>query len=303
MEVLNMTSTDFKRIKRFLLKPGIVNTEAELFIMKEKDRWNINYKMLKKLYFSDSSIFSNKLFTVNELIVNREKIGIEELILPEKLFIVDAEIKGFVMPYIESENFEVILNDTSISNLQKIKYFKQISNILKKMDDLRRNGVMNDFYLNDLHAGNFILNKQSGKINVVDLDSCKINGNKPFAAKYLTPLSPIVGMDSKYKVNDETNFSGYIIPDKNTDIYCYIMTFMNFLFKDKITVLGKDRYYLYLEYLRSIGYPYILLDKLSKVYEYTNNEEICDELDYLNNDMIVMAQRKIFEIKTKKLGN
>ena len=64
-----------------------------------------------------------------------------------------------------------------------------------------------------------------------------------------------------------------------------------------------DNYYLYLEYLRSINYPYELLDKLSKIYEYVDNEEIGDELDLLTNDMIVMAQSKIFNMKTKKLGN
>ena len=138
---------------------------------------------------------------------------------------------------------------------------------------------------------------------MVDLDSCKINGNKPFAAKYLTPFSPISSMKAKYRVNKEINFLGYIIPDKNTDLYCYTMTLMNFLFKGRICSLGRDKYYLYLEYLRSINYPYELLDKLSKIYEYVDNEEIGDELDLLTNDMIVMAQSKIFNMKTKKLGN
>ena len=247
--------------------------------------------------------FSNKLFTINELIDNKSVINIDELVLPEKLLIVDGQVNGFIMPYIENTNFEEILNDMNISNLQKIEYFKQISHILHKMDNVRNNSDITDFYLNDLHASNFILNKKTGKINVVDLDSCKINGNKPFAAKYLTPFSPISSMKAKYRVNKEINFLGYIIPDKNTDLYCYTMTLMNFLFKGRISSLGRDKYYLYLEYLRSINYPYELLDKLSKIYEYVDNEEIGDELDLLTNDMIVMAQSKIFNMKTKKLGN
>lgn len=271
--------------------------------MKTKDKWNIEYKMLKTLFCTEGANFSNKLFTINELIDNRSVINIDELVLPEKLLIVDGQVNGFIMPYIENTNFEEILNDINISNLQKIEYFKQISHILHKMDNLRNNSDITDFYLNDLHASNFILNKKTGKINVVDLDSCKINGNKPFAAKYLTPFSPISSMKAKYRVNKEINFLGYIIPDKNTDLYCYIMTLMNFLFKGRISSLGRDKYYLYLEYLRSINYPYELLDKLSKIYEYVDNEEISDELDLLTNDMIVMAQSKIFNMKTKKLGN
>ena len=303
MEVVNITKNGLKKLKKVSLGYGILNTEADLFIMKTKDKWNIEYKMLKTLFCTEGANFSNKLFIINELIDNRSVINIDELVLPEKLLIVDGQVNGFIMPYIENTNFEGILNDINISNLQKIEYFKQISHILHKMDNLRNNSDITDFYLNDLHASNFILNKKTGKINVVDLDSCKINGNKPFAAKYLTPFSPISSMKAKYRVNEEINFLGYIIPDKNTDLYCYIMTLMNFLFKGRISSLGRDNYYLYLEYLRSINYPYELLDKLSKIYEYVDNEEIGDELDLLTNDMIVMAQSKIFNMKTKKLGN
>ena len=303
MEVVNITKNGLKKLKKVSLGYGILNTEADLFIMKTKDKWNIEYKMLKTLFCTEGANFSNKLFIINELIDNRSVINIDELVLPEKLLIVDGQVNGFIMPYIENTNFEGILNDINISNLQKIEYFKQISHILHKMDNLRNNSDITDFYLNDLHASNFILNKKTGKINVVDLDSCKINGNKPFAAKYLTPFSPISSMKAKYRVNEEINFLGYIIPDKNTDLYCYIMTLMNFLFKGRIGSLGRDNYYLYLEYLRSINYPYELLDKLSKIYEYVDNEEIGDELDLLTNDMIVMAQSKIFNMKTKKLGD
>lgn len=303
MEVVNITKNGLKKLKKVSLGYGILNTEADLFIMKTKDKWNIEYKMLKTLFCTEGANFSNKLFTINELIDNRSVINIDELVLPEKLLIVDGQVNGFIMPYIENTNFEEMLNDINISNLQKIEYFKQISHILHKMDNLRNNSDITDFYLNDLHASNFILNKKTGKINVVDLDSCKINGNKPFAAKYLTPFSPISSMKAKYRVNKEINFLGYIIPDKNTDLYCYIMTLMNFLFKGRISSLGRDNYYLYLEYLRSINYPYELLDKLSKIYEYVDNEEIGDELDLLTNDMIVMAQSKIFNMKTKKLGD
>ena len=303
MEVVNITKNGLKKLKKVSLGYGILNTEADLFIMKTKDKWNIEYKMLKTLFCTEGANFSNKLFIINELIDNRSVINIDELVLPEKLLIVDGQVNGFIMPYIENTNFEGILNDINISNLQKIEYFKQISHILHKMDNLRNNSDITDFYLNDLHASNFILNKKTGKINVVDLDSCKINGNKPFAAKYLTPFSPISSMKAKYRVNEEINFLGYIIPDKNTDLYCYIMTLMNFLFKGRISSLGRDNYYLYLEYLRSINYPYELLDKLSKIYEYVDNEEIGDELDLLTNDMIVMAQSKIFNMKTKKLGD
>ena len=47
---------------------------------------------------------------------------------------------------------------------------------------------------------------------------------------------------------------------------------INFLFKGKANLMNRDKYYLYLDYLRSIGYSYNLLDKFYKIYEYVDNE-------------------------------
>lgn len=300
MNIMNMSKYDLKKIKKFSLARGLINTEAELFILKVKNDWNIEYKMLKVFYNNSGSNFSNKLFTINELIDKREIINMNELVIPEKILIINDEVKGFSMPYIKSVSFETVLNDFKIDNLNKIEYFKQISNILKKMDQLRKNSELSDFYLNDIHENNFIVNNETDKINVVDLDSCKIGGNKPFASKYLTMYAPISNMNSKYKINNDINFSSYIIPDKNTDLYCYTMMIINFLFKGKVNLMNRDKYYLYLDYLRSIGYSYNLLDKFYKIYEYVDNELIDEELNELNNDMIYKSHNKIFEMKIKK---
>lgn len=300
MNIMNMSKYDLKKIKKFSLARGLINTEAELFILKVKNDWNIEYKMLKVFYNNSGSNFSNKLFTINELIDKKEIINMNELVIPEKILIINDEVKGFSMPYIKSVSFETVLNDFKIDNLNKIEYFKQISNILKKMDQLRKNSELSDFYLNDIHENNFIVNNETNKINVVDLDSCKIGGNKPFASKYLTMYAPISNMNSKYKINNDINFSSYIIPDKNTDLYCYTMMIINFLFKGKANLMNRDKYYLYLDYLRSIGYSYNLLDKFYKIYEYVDNELIDEELNELNNDMIYKSHNKIFEMKIKK---
>lgn len=300
MNIMNMSKYDLKKMKKFSLARGLINTEAELFVLKVKNDWNIEYKMLKVFYNNSGSNFSNKLFTINELIDKKEIINMNELVIPEKILIINDEVKGFSMPYIKSVSFETVLNDFKIDNLNKIEYFKQISNILKKMDQLRKNSELSDFYLNDIHENNFIVNNETDKINVVDLDSCKIGGNKPFASKYLTMYAPISNMNSKYKINNDINFSSYIIPDKNTDLYCYTMMIINFLFKGKANLMNRDKYYLYLDYLRSIGYSYNLLDKFYKIYEYVDNELIDEELNELNNDMIYKSHNKIFEMKIKK---
>lgn len=90
------------------------------------------------------------------------------------------------MPYIENVNLEVLLKDKNVDNDFKRILLKQIGDILIQMKKIREHGVVPQFYLNDLHEGNFIYNLKDKKINVTDLDSCRIGGNYPFAAKYLT---------------------------------------------------------------------------------------------------------------------
>lgn len=301
MKTLNISKNAFKKLQQFMIDKRLSNTEANFYLFYEKDKWNTDPKLIKFLFHTSGPVYSNKLFTINELIDNREMINIPELILPEKLAIVDGNIIGHTIPYIENTNFSLILDDYSITNKEKLEMFRQIGNILEQMKGVREKTVLNDFFLNDLHEGNFILNKETNKINVIDLDSAKISGNKPFEAKYLTPKSPISTMPKKYIQNQDLRFPGFIISDENSDYYCYIIMVLNFLYKGNIRELTIDKFYTYLNYLRSLGLSYELLDKFSKIYEYVNNENIKDYLDLISDDIIHKSRKLVFEKHTKKL--
>ena len=61
-----------------------------------------------------------------------------------------------------------------------------------------------DFYLNDMHENNFIIDNNTDSIRVVDIDSCKINGNYTFGSKYLSPTS-FISATRKYQQEDNVN--------------------------------------------------------------------------------------------------
>lgn len=291
MEAINISRTTFKKMKQYFLN-DIINTEGNFYFINSKDKWETKQKLLKILFNNEGEIFSNKLFTINELIDNKKLINISELVMPEKLAIINEMIVGFTMPFIDNINFNVILKDASISNKQKLEYFKQIGLILDEMKKVRENTKLSDFYLNDIHEANFILNLDTQKINVVDMDSCKINGNKPFVAKYLNPFSQINNFPNKYKKD-----SGNIVATQNTDLYCYIVMILNFLYKGNITELSISEFYLYLDYLRTLGTSYELLDKFSKIYGYTDNQNVAEYLDLINDDIIHKSRKSVFQKK------
>lgn len=298
MDTMNFTSHEFKKLAKMSLDRNVMNTEGALYVVPEKVRWDTQEKLLKFLYNDIGEQFSNKLFTINSLIDNASMINIDEIVMPEKLAIVADKVVGFVMPFIPNMNLQSLLSSSNITNENKINYFKQVGLIIEKMKNVRDNKNIKDFYINDLHEGNFILNINTNKINLVDIDSCKINGNKPFAAKYLTPVSHISEMPTKYKQNEESLYPGFIVANENSDLYCYSIMILNYLYQDRITSLNIEEFYLYMNYLRHVGLSYQLVDKFSKIYQYQDNDNFYEYLDYITPTILEKSNQKVFKMKT-----
>lgn len=254
--------------------------------------------LVKRLYINSGPIFSNKLATINSLVDYEEQIDMPELVYPEKLLTIDREIVGFTMPYVPSTNLKEILTSSKTPAEVKIKYLKDIGTILEKMDEVRKYAELEDFYLNDLHEGNFIVDEE-GTLRVIDLDSCKIAGNMPFCSKYLSRMNPsISNLPGKYKLS---NFrcSGDIIPNKDTDLYCYIITVLNTLFGRETHRLPLETFYDYLDYLRRIGVSTELIDIISDIYSNkanTNPKELLDGLE----PVFYKCHESVFKSLTKQ---
>ena len=274
MEVINLSSRSFKGLRTLELPNTVYNTEGKIYIYEDKDKWNKRMHLVKRLYINSGPIFSNKLATINSLVDYQDDIDMPELVYPEKLLTVNREIVGFTMPYIPSTNLKEILTSSKTPAEVKIKY------------------------LNDLHEGNFIVDEE-GTLRVIDLDSCKIAGNMPFCSKYLSRMNPSISdLPGKYKLS---NFrcSGDIIPNKDTDLYCYIITVLNTLFGRETHRLPLETFYDYLEYLRKIGVSTELIDIISDIYSNKANTNPRDLLDGLE-PVFYKCHESVFKSLTKQ---
>ena len=201
------------------------------------------------------------------------------------------------MPLIESINLKSAFMSKDIPNETKIYFLKQIGLLLERMKLVREYSGISEFYLNDLHESNFIVDKNN-KVRVIDIDSCKINGNQIFSSKYLSSKSFINeickyqkndGMDKYKKYESEkysyrkysTDTSGSFVPDENTDLYCYIMVILNFLYGDNIGNFTIQEFYDYLEYLKQIGIDFEILKYFEKIASNSPNENPYELLDSL----------------------
>ncbi len=301
MQIINLTKRQFDKLKPIELSKGIFNNEADMYYFYGKKGWEKREYVLKKLHHDEGEVFGNKLYTINALIDKKDEINMEELVMPEALGVVSQEIVGSIMPYIPNINLSIILlsSDSKYPLEQKIAYLQEIGLILEKMRKVREYTSVKDFYLNDVHEGNFILNTKTNHINVVDLDSVKIGNNIPFASYYLGPFG-LHTYSSKYQETGTDHFiGGFYKTNQNTDIYCYIMIILSFLYKYDVINMTADEFYDYLEYMSDLGISKEIIDIFATIlinkdninpYEYL--EEIIPYYSKLNRKEFVRARSK-----------
>ena len=86
----------------------------------------------------------------------------DELVMPSALVSVDKELRGYMMPYIESSiNMKVFLNNPNVSLKDKLRYLKEILEILNKIEHIHE--LEGNFYLGDIHEANFIFDANDQK--------------------------------------------------------------------------------------------------------------------------------------------
>ena len=293
---------DIRDIREFKVSDGVSHVESKLYTGRKNDM-NVLIKLLN--FYSvkdDNDICLNKMYVINELYDNKNIIGIDELVMPiERARIYNDNIVC-IYPYVPSYNFKDVINDNEVSVRDKINYLKQIGEILDKMDKVRKRGEISTFYLGDVHESNFIINKNTNRVNVVDMDSSKINFSCDNSSKYLYLCDSIYEVD-KYKYREHFGVSVCMI-DKNTDIFCYIMIILNYIFGIDMCSLDIKDYNICMEYLRDMGVSNNLVDILYRVY--TNDDNInpymlLDEFTYLkdkiDNNRSKLLRRVCYEGK------
>ena len=293
METKAISYKKFKELKKLELHNSITSTEGTLFFVDDKYKWNKSQKLVKRFYNTTGKTFGNKLYTLNALIDQKDNIDIKELVMPEKLVVCNSQVIGYTMDYIDGTNLSLLLKSIKLDREQAIDYLKQIGVILEKIQKLNEYEKVRNFYLNDIHEGNFVVDKNN-TVHVVDIDSCRIDDNIPFIAKYLCPFSQVDLYPEKYSQKAAKGSGGYIMPDKNSDLYCYNIMILNYLYQDNITKLNINEFYEYLNYLVSAGFSYELVDSFSKLFENTDNINPYELLDLIPKDK-GKAIKKVYE--------
>ena len=327
MESFNISKRKYNNLKQLILPDGIISTEANFYKFNHLGKTMV----FKSLHKTSGSIFANKLYTL-EMLKTYSDILPDDFILPESLVSVDKEIKGFCLPYYKGDNLELVLSNNNISIDDKLLYLKKVGELLNKLSSIRKESNLKCIYINDLHASNFLVNKKLKELKVIDLDSCRICDSKPFTARYLTPLSLLneAPGNNKYEIYqkdsiDYTNFNildilsyseyepyycnyknykdelGYINSNEDSDLYCYTIMFLNYLYGSNVGSFSLEQFYDYITHLERIGIDKHLILSLIKIVTSAPNENIMPYLDCLTPKQIEMAHKNVYEVTRMKL--
>ena len=293
MEIVNISKKKFNNLDKVELSSNILGTEGEIYsISFPKGREVI----LKRLFSQEGYKFANKLYTLEMLDTYREYIP-DYFVLPEKLVSIQNKIEAFTCSKVEGPNLATLLNDPKVDLNDQVKLLKQIGQTLDQMSYIRKYTPLNDFYLNDLHEANFMVEKKTGQVRPIDLDSCKIADNKSFPARYLTPFSLLNNVEGKYNISNDNNGFGHVIPNEDSELYCYCITILNYLYGENINNIKLEEYYDYLYYLEAIGINKELIDIFKKLVGNAKNENPLNYLDSLTYEQVGRAKKKIYKLK------
>lgn len=286
MDVVSISKKKFDSLERIDLPD--VNTEGIIY----KFPYLGKQKLLKRLYVEDGISLASKMFTIEMLNSNQEILP-NNFVVPESLITVEKKVVGFSIPYINGVTLKTYLNDKTIPLEDQIKYLKKIGNILEKMVKIRGNTELRHFYLNDLHESNFMINFDTNELCVIDLDSCKISNMFCFPSRYLTK-NGLLNNVSKYNF-DNFRHGSYVLANEDSDMYCYIILILNFLFGENINSINLDTFYDYLNYLEFVGIEEDLINCFRRIVSYGENINPSEYLSALNSEQVCRAKKNVYE--------
>ena len=249
-----------------------------------------NKKMvLKRIDFTRCDEIINKI-----LFLNRYKnLMPSNFVIPEFLVLLDNKDLYMAMDYVNGNNLDDVLKDKNINICDKKKYLSYIGNVLEEMKCIRKNYLLNDFYLGDIHEDNFIVSND--KLYTIDLDDIKIDSISPIAS-YLQVGSLFSYLHTdKYIIEDYNPYFVKYKVDYNTDMYCYIMVILNFLYGDNVNNMNINDFYCYLDYLYKIGIDSSLLECFNSISSSDDNINPMNYIDSLTSNQFYRAKKIVYK--------
>lgn len=288
---IHLSQEEFTELENFHPSSKAPNNEGSFKIIKIDGQT----KLIKTHYYT------RKMDTIktnlNILITYKEAIkqAIPELLLPEDY--VYREIKtgvSYTLKILHGTNLYDILHDETVSPKKKIDLLKKVGKTINRFGNIPN--FPYSIHIGDLHEGNIMVTKNN-KIKIIDTLSCYINESscEPQASKYLELSNEIHNSNllDKYKQG-----YGIVIPNRNTDIFCYIYMILNTLASTETIFLSLKDLYNYLGYLEHHKFNKDFLYSVVKLFNREDNINPYEFISTITRKQFECAHHLTYKRKT-----
>ena len=270
----------------------VLNTEGSMFLLDNYRTSNDKRVLFKYLEDQDSPRIMRRKEDIIDYLADSKYHLLDELVIPEYKIIVDEDIVGFGMEYIEdSHNLGTIINSDCDFKTKK-EYLKDLGLLIDKVDRVEEE---KKFYFGDLNEYNFVVDKDN-KLKAIDLDSSYIEGlegiSPPSMTYYILRNYNLWKFPNKYRRTP----LGIVIPNRDSDLYSYLMIILKSISNNNMHDVDLDTYNLYLSYLEGI-IDKRLINLFRNIYSNDSNLNPVELIDQLDNDIVDETDYKVFQKK------
>lgn len=291
MKNISISRATFEKLRPLSLSKEVIFTESKVYDF----NYYGNSKILKVLNASFGLPFANKLYTVEMLNSNKEYLP-NSFVIPDATVSVKNQIIGFTVPKVDGVPLSILLTDKTIYCKEKISYLKRVGDILNHLSYIRKYTPLDSIYINDLNPSNIIVNPKNKEQYIIDLDSCKIGKNESFPARFMTVNSLLNNVPKKYNINNNEYSLGHVVADENSDLYCYNIMILNYLYGSNVNNFTLDEFYQYLDYLKSLKVNKELLNSFYGLLTQKPNINPAYYLESLTEKQIGCANKKVYNL-------
>ena len=265
MKKIIFNNEEFNNLEPFNIVEGTIEKESIMYFSPN------DAKELIKVYnnYNNKLYIMEKLRTTRNLLRYIKETQITELLKPKGIAMLDGKMIGIIYPVVEAYTARLYLYSNIIPINLKIEILKRIGILLEKIKNTnsKYNAAFSDVHLDNFLVDDIVVDKNRNIVNLsivaCDTDSMKIINSKGNPAFYLCDGEKLNEFD-KYKLDSER----FIIPDSNTDIYCFNMIVLDFISRSNFSYcLNIDEFNRYLDYLDRINVNADLLKSFASVYK------------------------------------
>jgi len=266
-------------------KSHSLSSGTESLIYKSDD----NLDVFKFFLIGMNDCVHNKCYILNSVSDITKEYPMPFLMTPKDLVIIDEEgieprPVGYTMPFIKGENLETYLLDDNISFDKKKELLTKTGKLLEKMKTMRQE-TGESFFLNDLHEDNIIVENNTEDLKILDIDSAYVRDSYVAPSKYLLKREFLKNKDKYPKEKENPIYGKQVLPNQNTEYYCYLVMILNTLLQEKLiqersTLLSYHQLKSYIDYLEKLGLNKEIVTAFKRI---TENEDNINPYEYIED--------------------